>query len=112
MYSLIIKNAKVIDGTGNPAKVLDVAVEAGKIVNIAEKITSAAVQTIDASGKVLTPGFIDIQNHSDSYWQIFDNPSLDSLVTQGFTSILIGNCGASLAPLLSKKRTFINSKMA
>lgn len=101
MYSLLIKNAKVADGTGNPAQVLDVAVQDDKIVNLAEAINTKAQAVIDAKGKVLAPGFVDIQNHSDIYWQIFDNPGLDSLVTQGYTTILTGNCGASLAPLLS-----------
>ena len=101
MYSLLIKNATVIDGSGNPGQVLDVAIQGDQIVNIAPKINSSAEATIDATGKVLAPGFIDLQNHSDCYWQIFDNPSLDSLITQGFTTILFGNCGASLAPLLT-----------
>ena len=102
MFSLLIKNAKVIDGSGSPSELLDVAVQGDEIVNIAKNISSGAEIVIDGSGKVLAPGFIDIQNHSDAYWQLFDNPGLDSLVTQGFTTILLGNCGASLAPLLSR----------
>jgi N-acyl-D-amino-acid deacylase len=102
MYTLLIKNAKVIDGTGTPGELLDVAVQGDEIVNIDKNISSSAETVIDASGKILTPGFVDIQNHSDAYWQLFDNPQLDSLITQGFTTILVGNCGASLAPLLSK----------
>ena len=101
MYSLLIKNATVIDGSGNAGQVLDVAVQGDEIVNIAPKIELPAQSTIDGSGKVLAPGFVDLQNHSDSYWQIFDNPTLDSLITQGYTTLLMGNCGASLAPLLT-----------
>ena len=101
MYSLLIKNAKVIDGTGTPGEFLDVAVQGDQIVNIDKNISMPAQTILDATGKVLAPGFIDVQNHSDVYWQIFDNPSLDSMVTQGFTSLLLGNCGASLAPLIS-----------
>lgn len=101
MYSLIIKNCLLVDGSGAPARKADVAVQGDKIVNIDQNISTDAEQIVEAEGKVLSPGFIDLQNHSDSYWQIFDNPSFDSLVSQGFTSIVIGNCGASLAPLLS-----------
>jgi N-acyl-D-amino-acid deacylase len=49
---------------------------------------------------------VDLQNHSDSYWQIFDNPSLDAMVSQGYTTILVGNCGASLAPLLTHEALY------
>jgi N-acyl-D-amino-acid deacylase len=101
MYSLIIKNAQVIDGTGSPAITADVAVEGAKIVAVSPSINSSAQDVINAKGQVLAPGFIDVQNHSDSHWQLLDNPSLDSLVTQGYTTILVGNSGASLAPLLS-----------
>jgi N-acyl-D-amino-acid deacylase len=103
MYSIIIKNARLIDGTGHPERRADIAVEDDKIVAVAEKISSNAQTTIEAEGKIVTPGFIDIQNHSDSYWQLFDNPNLDSLISQGYTTILVGNCGASLAPLLSQE---------
>ena len=101
MYSLLIKNATVVDGSGNPGRVVDVAVQGDEIVNIAPNINSQAQSVVDATGKILAPGFVDLQNHSDSYWQLFDNPNLDSLITQGYTTILVGNCGASLAPLLS-----------
>jgi len=103
MYSLLIKNATVIDGTGKPGQVLDVAVQGDEIVNVDKKINSAAQTVVEAAGKILAPGFVDVQNHSDGYWQIFDNPGLDSLISQGFTTILLGNCGASLAPLLNQE---------
>ena len=101
MYSFIIKNAKVVDGSGRPGELMDVALQGDEIVNIAPRINSAAEEILDATGKILAPGFVDLQNHSDSYWQIFDNPSLDSMISQGYTTILVGNCGASLAPLLT-----------
>lgn len=101
MFSLLIKNAKVIDGTGTQAYKADVAITGDQISSIAPVINAEAQSIIDASGKILSPGFVDIQNHSDVYWQLFDNPQLDSLITQGYTSILVGGCGASLAPLLS-----------
>ena len=102
MYSLLIKNATIIDGTGKPGEILDVAVQGDEIVNVAPKINSAAESLIDGTGKILAPGFVDLQNHSDSYWQLFDNPRLEAMTSQGYTTILVGNCGASLAPLLSR----------
>lgn len=103
MFSLLIKNATVVDGTGKPGEVFDVAAQGDQIVNIAPNIETNAQVVIDAKNKILCPGFIDMQNHSDSYWQIFDNPSLDSLITQGYTTLMLGNCGASLAPLLTNE---------
>lgn len=103
MYSTLIKNALIIDGTGGKPLAGDVAIEGNKIVAVSHSITSGAHEIINADGKVLAPGFIDIQNHSDSHWQLFDTPTLDSLVTQGFTTILVGNSGASLAPLISEQ---------
>jgi N-acyl-D-amino-acid deacylase len=103
MYSLLIKNASVIDGTGSAPKVADVAINNDRIVNIAPKIDSSAAETVHANGKVLAPGFIDIQNHSDSHWRLFDGPLLQSMVTQGYTTVMIGNSGASLAPLITEQ---------
>lgn len=103
MYSLIIKNAHIIDGSGAKPFLGDVAVEGNRIVAIAPQITSGAHEVVNAEGKVLAPGFVDIQNHSDTHWQLFDNPNLDSLLTQGITTIVVGNSGVSLAPLISEQ---------
>lgn len=101
MYSVLIKNCRLVDGTGTPERLSDIAIEGSNIVSVKPKIEGGAQTVIDAKGKIVAPGFIDIQNHSDSYWQLFDNPGLESMVAQGYTTILVGNCGASLAPLLS-----------
>lgn len=101
MYSIVIKNASIIDGSGAAPFRGDIAIEQDKIVRIANDITSSAQVTIDAEGMVLAPGFVDIQNHSDSHWQLLDNPALESMVAQGYTTILVGNSGASLAPVIS-----------
>lgn len=101
MFDVLIKNGTLIDGTGTPSKNMDVAIKDGKIAEISEKISGKAQQVINADGNFVTPGFIDIQNHSDSYWTLIDQPEQISLLAQGITSIVIGNCGSSLAPLLS-----------
>ena len=101
MLDILIQNGTVIDGTGNPAKKLDVAIQNGRIVELAPKIDAKATRVIDATGKFVSPGFIDIQNHSDSYWTLFDQPGQSSLLSQGITTIIVGNCGSSLAPLVS-----------
>ena len=103
MYSLLIKKATVIDGTGSAPITADVAINGDRIVNISQDITSQAQEVIHAEGKVLAPGFIDIQNHSDSHWRLFDGPNLESMITQGYTTIMVGNSGASLAPLISEQ---------
>lgn len=103
MYQLLIKNAKVIDGSGKKPFVGDVAIEAGKIVAVQANIKTSAKTMVDAKGMVLAPGFIDSQNHSDSYWQLFSNPGLQSLIAQGYTTLLVGSSGTSLAPLISEE---------
>ncbi len=102
MNQLLIKNGIVIDGTGALQQHADIAVNNGVITEIGDLHASQAEQVIDAKGMYVTPGFVDIQNHSDAYWAFFKRPEFDSLVTQGITTIVVGNCGASLAPLLSR----------
>lgn len=100
MYDILIQNGTVIDGTGKSAYQADVGILNGLISEIGPKLNpKKATKIIDAKDQYVTPGFIDIQNHSDSYWTLFDQPEQKSLLAQGITSIVIGNCGASLAPL-------------
>ena len=99
MHDIIIKNGTIIDGTGNPKFAGDIAINEGKISFIGDLHNEHAHQEIDAFGKYVTPGFIDVNNHSDAYWRIFLDPALESLLYQGVTTIIGGNCGSSLAPL-------------
>ena len=96
MYDLIIKNGKVIDGTGSPAYRADVAVQDGKIVRIGKDLGDAA-QVIDAAGLVVTPGFIDSHSHSDS--MILDFPEQAEKQEQGITTSIGGQCGSGPAPI-------------
>lgn len=99
MYDIIIRNGKVIDGTGKRMLSADVAVKENEIAEIGDLSNELADIEINARGKYVTPGFIDVNNHSDTYWRIFLSPSLESLLLQGITTIIGGNCGSSLAPL-------------
>ena len=101
MFDIVIKNGEVIDGTGKKPKFRsDIGIERGKVTELAASIPESKGRTaIDATGKIIAPGFIDIQNHSDSYWTIFDQPDQLSMLSQGITTIVLGNCGSSVAPL-------------
>lgn len=99
MYDLIIKKGTIIDGSGQPMFKGDVAVKDGMIAAVGDLHNEDGAEIIDAAGKYITPGFIDVNNHSDVYWRIFDDPLLESMVYQGVTTIIGGNCGSSLAPL-------------
>ncbi len=99
MAKILIKNGTIIDGTGRASYKADLSMDNGIITRIGQNLPERGVTVIDATGHFVTPGFIDIQNHSDSYWTIFDQPEQLSMLSQGITSIVLGNCGASLAPL-------------
>lgn len=101
MYDILIKNGTIIDGTGKPMFKGDVGIRGGMIAEIGNLSNEHAREEIDAEGKYVVPGFIDVNNHSDTYWRIFSDPLLESLLTQGVTTIIGGNCGASLAPLVN-----------
>lgn len=103
MYDLLIKNGTIIDGTGRPMYRADIGIRDGVIIALGELINERGEKEIDASGKYVTPGFIDVNNHADTYWQIFKNPYQESLLYQGVTTIVGGNSGSSLAPLTSPK---------
>lgn len=104
-YDLLVKDGTIIDGSGKERFRGDVAIEGGRIKNIgAPNLPGAdAEKIISAFGKFVTPGFIDITSHADKNWSLFANPLQDYLLTQGVTTILAGNCGSSLAPLVSRE---------
>src|SRR3989338_7467968 len=102
MYDILIKNGTVIDGCGVKGKFrADVGISGGVIASIGNPTNAQAKKAIDATGLYVAPGFIDALNHSDTYLTLLTNPLQESLVSQGITTIIGGNCGYSLAPLVS-----------
>lgn len=94
-YDLIVKDAKIIDGTGLPAFAGDVGVRGGKIATIG-RIDGDAKTTYRADGRVLAPGFIDIHTHLDA--QLFWDPIATCSCYHGVTSVVVSNCGLGIAP--------------
>ena len=92
LYDLLITNARVVDGTGNPWFHADVAIKDGKIARVGHIETTTAKQTLDAQNKVLAPGFIDVHTHVEG---IFNTPQAENFVRMGVTSLVTGNCGSS-----------------
>jgi len=103
MYDIIIKNGTIIDGTGGEMYRADIGIKEDKIAKIGDLRNEKWEMEIDATDKLVCPGFVDVNNHSDTFWKIFTNPNLESLVYQGVTTIVGGNCGSSLAPLADAK---------
>ena len=94
-YDLILRGARVVDGTGIPAYVADVGVKGDRIAKIG-RIEGDATRVIEAKGLVLAPGFIDIHTHYDV--QLDWDPIVTPSCWHGITTVLAGNCGFTLAP--------------
>ncbi|MEK7854734.1 MAG: D-aminoacylase, partial [Acidobacteriota bacterium] len=91
-YDLVIKNARIVDGTGNPWFYGSVAVRDGKIARVGRFDGSGAKMVIDAQNQIVAPGFIDVHAHTED---IFSNPTAENFVRMGVTSLITGNCGGS-----------------
>jgi N-acyl-D-amino-acid deacylase len=92
LFDLAITNARIVDGTGAPARVADVGIRDGRIARIGKIATSDAQEKLDATGLVLAPGFIDVHTHGDD---IASRPLAENFTRMGVTSIVAGNCGTS-----------------
>jgi N-acyl-D-amino-acid deacylase len=104
MYDLIIRNGTVIDGSGGDRYVADIAIEAGKITKIGA-IDGPCAREIDAAGKLVTPGWVDIHTHYDG--QATWDPLLAPSSWHGVTTVVMGNCGVGFAPVKPSDRAFL-----
>jgi len=104
-YSILIKNGTVFDGKGGAGVKADVGISGDEIKKIGNLAGASADEIINAEGKYVCPGFIDTTAHSDTHFTLFSSPRQESFFRQGVTTIVGGNCGSSLAPLLSKEAT-------
>jgi N-acyl-D-amino-acid deacylase len=92
VYDLLITNARIVDGSGNPWFRADVGIRDGRIVRIGHISTDTARKLIDARGQTLAPGFIDVHTHVES---IYSLPAAENFIRMGVTSLVTGNCGTS-----------------
>jgi N-acyl-D-amino-acid deacylase len=93
---LIIRNAEIYDGTGAAPVMGDVALSGDRIAGAGDLGSLGADREIDARGKAVAPGFIDVHTHDDRY--VLDKPAAPAKTSQGVTSVVVGNCGVSMAP--------------
>jgi N-acyl-D-aspartate/D-glutamate deacylase len=107
-YDLLIRNGTVVDGTGSPRYKADVAVQGGRIVAIGEAAGSAAT-VVDASGKIVSPGFVDPHTHYDA--QITWDRLLSSSAEHGVTTVVMGNCGVGIAPCRPADRELLTDDL-
>ncbi len=104
-YDLLIRGGTLIDGTGSPKRVADVAVKHGRIAAVGDAVEGDATRIIEAEGLAVTPGFVDIHTHYDG--QATWDPMLAPSCYHGVTTIVMGNCGVGFAPVKRDQRDFL-----
>jgi N-acyl-D-amino-acid deacylase len=96
----LIRSATVLDGSGNDAELLDVALHDGRIAAIGSHLRCQATSMIEADGLCLAPGFIDVHTHDDT--SVIETPQMLPKISQGVTTVIVGNCGISASPVRLK----------
>jgi N-acyl-D-aspartate/D-glutamate deacylase len=109
MLDVVITGGSLVDGTGAPARRGDLGIRGGRITAIGE-VSEPARETIDARGKVVAPGFVDVHTHYDA--QVFWDGTLSPSPFHGVTSIVGGNCGFSIAPLSDSAGDYLMRMLA
>lgn len=104
MYDIVVKNGRVIDGTGNPWFKADVAIEDGRVAQVRKECSGSADKLIDADRLVLCPGFIDMHNHSDQ--TLLFHKYATSSTMMGVTTMVVANCGHLPAPITERNREY------
>ena len=93
----VIHNVQILDGSGSEPRLDGVAIDGGRIVGIGDVSDYPARRTVDGEGKMLAPGFIDAHTHDDLY--VIRAPEMLPKLSQGVTTVIVGNCGISAAPV-------------
>src|SRR5690606_2607663 len=96
-HDLVITGGTVVDGTGAPARRADVAVDGDRITEVGRVDRGGAGRVIDAEGRIVTPGFVELHSHLDA--QIGWDPTMSSSCWHDVTSVVMGHCGTTLAPV-------------
>ncbi len=105
MFDIIIRGGSVVDGTGAPARIADIAISNGHIVDVADHIVGEAREEIIAVGHLVTPGFVDIHTHYDG--QVSWDTLLEPSSAHGVTTVVVGNCGVGFAPVRPGKEEWL-----
>jgi len=109
MYDLVIRNARIADGLGNPLVEGDLAVKDGRVAAIG-KVNDTVAPSVDAKGMVLAPGAVDLHTHYDA--QVTWDPTCSPSPALGVTTVVIGNCGFGIAPTPPDKREMVLGNLA